>query len=69
MVFWGAAEPLLFSMEPAPSLGLIPGSNEAILWAMRTCFMHWGFTPYASCVVMGVILPYACLNMKTPLQG
>lgn len=69
VVFWGAAEPLLFAMEPAPSLGLTPGSNEAILWSMRTCFMHWGFTPYASCVVMGVILSYACLNMKTPFKA
>ncbi len=69
VVFWGAAEPLLFAMEPAPSLGIAPGSNAAILWSMRTCFMHWGFTPYASCVVMGVILSYACLNMKTPFKA
>jgi Choline-glycine betaine transporter len=69
VVFWGAAEPLLFAMEPAPSLGITPGSNEAILWSMRTCFMHWGFTPYASCVVMGVVLSYACLNMRTPFKA
>jgi len=46
IVFWGAAEPLLFAMEPAPSLGLEPGSNEAILWSMRTSFLHWTITPY-----------------------
>jgi choline-glycine betaine transporter len=69
VVFWGAAEPLLFAMEPAPSLGLEPGSNEAIPWAMRTCFMHWGITPYASCVVMGVVLSYACMNMRTPFKA
>jgi choline-glycine betaine transporter len=69
VVFWGAAEPLLFAMEPAPSLGIAPGGNEAILWSMRTCFMHWGITPYASCVVMGVILSYTCLNMRTPFKA
>lgn len=69
VVFWGAAEPLLFAMEPAPSLGLTPGSNEALLWSMRTCFMHWGLTPYASCVVMGLILSYVCLNKKAPFKA
>ncbi|MDR1509464.1 MAG: BCCT family transporter [Synergistaceae bacterium] len=68
VVFWGAAEPLLFSMEPAPSFGYAAGSNEAILWSMRTCFLHWGFTPYASCVVMGIILSYFCLNKKAPFK-
>ena len=69
VVFWGAAEPLLFAMEPAPSLGIAPGSNEAILWAMRTCFLHWGITPYASCVVMGIVLSYVCLNKKAPFKA
>lgn len=69
VVFWGAAEPLLFAMEPAPSLGIAPGSNEAILWSMRTCFMHWGITPYASCVVMGVVLSYVILNKKAPFKA
>lgn len=53
VVFWGAAEPLLFAMEPAPSTGFAAGSNEAVLWSMLHCFLQWGFTPYASCVVMG----------------
>jgi choline-glycine betaine transporter len=68
VVFWGAAEPLLFAMEPAPSFGYAAGSNEAILWSMRTCFLHWGLTPYASCVVMGVILSYVCLNKNAPFK-
>lgn len=28
VVFWGAVEPLLFAMEPAPSLGLESGSRR-----------------------------------------
>ena len=68
VVFWGAAEPLLFAMEPSPSTGLEPGSNGAILWSMVRCFMHWGFTPYATCVVMGVILAYVILNKGAPFK-
>ena len=69
VVFWGAAEPLLFAMEPSPSTGLVPGSNGAVLWSMLHCFLQWGLTPYASCVSMGVILSYAILNMGAPFKA
>jgi len=68
VVFWGAAEPLLFAMEPSPSTGLTPGSNGAVLWSMLHCFLQWGLTPYATCVIMGVILSYAILNMGAPFK-
>jgi len=69
VVFWGAAEPLMFAMEPSPSTGLVSGSNEAVLWSMLHCFLQWGLTPYASCVIMGVILSYAILNMGAPFKA
>ena len=69
VVFWGAAEPLLFAMEPSVSTGLAAGSNGAVLWSMLHCFLQWGLTPYASCVVMGVILSYAILNMGAPFKA
>lgn len=68
VVFWGAVEPILFTMEPAPSLGLEPGSNEAVIWAMRTTFLHWTLTPYAIYVAFGVILAYVCFNMRQPFK-
>lgn len=68
VVFWGAAEPLIFTMEPAPSLGFEPGSNEAILWGMRTVFLHWTLTPYSICVVIGITLAYVCYNMGLPYK-
>jgi choline-glycine betaine transporter len=64
VVFWGAVEPILFTMQPAPSLGLTPGSNDAVMWAMRTTFLHWTFTPYAIYVTFGVILAYTCHNLR-----
>ena len=39
VVFWGAAEPLIFAMEPPAYTGLEPGSNGAVLWSMVRCFM------------------------------
>lgn len=68
VVFWGAAEPLIFVMKPAPSLGIEPGSNEAIKWSMRTVFLHWTFIPYASSVVFGIVLAYVCYNMRMPYR-
>ncbi|MCL1995162.1 MAG: BCCT family transporter [Defluviitaleaceae bacterium] len=68
IVFWGAVEPILFAMEPAPSLNLEPGSNEAVIWAMRTTFMHWTFIPYAIYVTFGIIMAYAIHNMKKPFN-
>lgn len=68
VVFWGAAEPLIFAMEPPAYTGLEAGSNGAVLWSMVRCFMQWGLTPYATCVVTGVILAYLILNKKAPFR-
>ncbi len=68
VVFWGAAEPLLFTMEPDPATGFAAGSNQALLWSMVKCFLQWGFTPYASCVITGVILSYLILNKGAPFK-
>ena len=68
VVFWGAVEPLLFTMQPAPSLGIAPGSNEAVIWAMSTTFLHWTLTPYAIYITFGVILAYVCGNMRKPFN-
>ena len=35
---------------------------------MRTVFLHWTLTPYASCVAFGVVLAYVCHNMKLPYK-
>ena len=68
VVFWGAAEPLMFAMEPPAYTGLTPGSDGAVLWSMVRCFMQWGLTPYATCVVTGVILAYLILNKNAPFK-
>lgn len=69
VVFWGSAEPLMFAMEPPAALGLVPGSIEAVKFSMVHCFLQWGFTPYSSCVVMGIILSYTIINMGAPFKA
>jgi len=63
LVFWGPS-PITYAMQPPPSMGLEPGSNDAIIWAMRTTFMHWTLTPYAIYVTFAVILAYVWHNLK-----
>ncbi len=66
IVFWGAVEPLMHTLRPAGGMNLEPGSNEAILWAMRTSFLHWTLTPYSIYVVVGVAVGYAYYNLGKP---
>ena len=68
VVFWGAAEPLIFAMDIPSYTGLESGSDGAVLWSMARCFMQWGLTPYATCVVTGVILAYLILNKGAPFK-
>ncbi len=66
IVFWGAVEPLKHALEPAGGMNLEPGSIEAIIWAMRTSFLHWTLTPYAIYVTAGLAIGYAYYNMGKP---
>ncbi|MCG8684491.1 MAG: BCCT family transporter [Desulfobacterales bacterium] len=66
IVFWPAPEALKHSLAPAGGMFIEPGSQQAMLWAMRTSFLHWTFTPYAIYVVCGVLIAYAHYNLKKP---
>lgn len=39
VLFWGVAQPLIFTFQPNPAKHLIAGSNEAIIFAMVHSFM------------------------------
>ena len=40
VVFWGAAEPLIFAMDMPAYTGIESGSNAAVLWSMERCFLQ-----------------------------
>ncbi|MEG1431478.1 BCCT family transporter [Eubacterium sp.] len=63
IVFWGAVEPLTISFAPPTSMGLEPGSYEAIIWAMAKSFQHWAFQPYSIYAVAAICCGYAYWNM------
>jgi len=55
LVFWGVAEPISHFVNPP---NMIPGSPEAVSFAMRASFKHWGFHPWANYAIIGLALAY-----------
>ncbi|WP_026393566.1 BCCT family transporter [Acetobacterium malicum] len=64
IVFWGATEPLMHTFTPPPSVGLEPGSLDAVIWGMSKSFLHWSFSPYSIYAVAGITIGYAYYNMN-----
>ncbi|PLX31779.1 MAG: choline transporter [Clostridiales bacterium] len=56
LVFWGVSEPLSHFMNPPG--GLVPGSEEAVRFAMRASLKHWGFHAWANYAIIGLGLAY-----------
>lgn len=56
LVFWGTAEPL--SHYVAPMAGIEPMSEDALVFSLRSCFMHWGLHPWGSYAIVGLALGY-----------
>lgn len=54
LVFWSIAEPLSHYADPPE--GITAGSIEAINFAVRTCFLHWGITQWVcfALVALGI---------------
>lgn len=63
LVFFGAAEPLKHMVAP---IGVAPGSQESINFAMQQSFMHWGITPWAAYAIMGLSLAYFQFRKDAP---
>ena len=64
LVFWGISEPISHLASPIP--GIEPGSEEAINFALRSSFMHWGFHPWANYCIIGLGLAYFTFRKGKP---
>ena len=64
IVFWGAAEPLRFAVEPQLSAGIAPDSRQSVIWALSKSYLHWSFAPYACYGVFGLCIAYAVYNLR-----
>lgn len=66
ILFWACAEPLYHLYAPAISEGVEPGSAGATLFAMKTMFLEWTWSPYAIYTVATLIFAFVFYNMKQP---
>ena len=63
LIFWGVAEPISHFSNPP---GIEPGSAAAADFAIRTSFMHWGFSPWANYSIIGLALAYFQFRKNKP---
>ncbi len=68
IVFWGIAEPVTHFMSPIPGFGYEAESAQGALYALSTCYMHWGPMLYAFYAVAGVGIGIAVYNLKLPYR-
>ena len=66
ILFWATSEPLYHMTAPPQSLNLTPNSPEAVVFAMSTLFIHWGFLPLAIYAIPTIMFAFAFYNMKKP---
>ena len=67
LVFWGAAEPLTFFVNPKPGAGAETRVERAEA-AMTQTFLHWGFHAWAVYAVVGLSLAYAIHRRGRPVS-
>ncbi len=71
IVTWGVNEPLIYLGNiygELETLGIEPGSAEAVRFAIGRCFYNWTFLPYALYALTGVIVAYVYFNKKKQLN-
>lgn len=66
IVFWGVAEPITHYMNGIPGLVEGGGSRLSALYALSTCYMHWGLPLYASYTVFGIVIGVCVYNYGRP---
>lgn len=66
ILFWACAEPLYHMYAPAVAEGVEAGSPGAALFAMKTMFLEWTWSPYAIYTVATLVFAFAFYNMKQP---
>lgn len=64
VLFWGCAEPLYHLYAPAISEGVEPGSPGAAIFAMKTMFLEWTWSPYAIYTVATLLFAFVFYNMR-----
>nr|WP_206441174.1 BCCT family transporter [Streptomyces boncukensis] len=66
LVYFGAAEPLNFFVDPKPGTGSSDAAKSEA--AMVQTFLHWGVHPWAIYVVVGLAVGYAVHRKNRPVS-
>lgn len=66
LVFWGAAEPLTYFVNPKP--GVEGDAAELAQASMTQTYLHWGFHAWAIYAVVGLSLAYAIHRRGRPVS-
>ena len=66
ILFWACAEPMYHLYAPAVAEGAEAGSAEAAVFAMKTMFLEWTWSPYAIYTVATLIFTFVFYNMNQP---
>lgn len=66
IVFWGIAEPITHFVEGIPGLSEGGGTRLSALYALSTCYMHWGLPLYAYYCAIGILVGVCVYNLKQP---
>lgn len=64
ILFWACAEPMYQMYAPAAAEGVEAGSAGAALFAMKTMFLEWTWSPYAIYTVATLAFAFVFYNMK-----
>lgn len=67
--FFGVSGPVNNFMNPPEFLGVEGGSLEAIVHAIKFCFLHYGLPPYFIMVTLGMAIGLAYYNSRRSLRG
>ncbi len=64
ILFWACAEPLYQMYAPPVREGVEPGSTGAAMFAMKTMFLEWTWSPYAIYTVATLSFAFVFYNMR-----
>ena len=68
ILFWATAEPLYQYQAPPESLGIVPESQAARVFAMSTLLQHWTLLPYSMYAVPAVLFALMFYNLGQPFR-
>lgn len=66
IVFWGIAEPITHFIDGIPGLVEGGGTRMSALYALSTCYLHWGLPLYAYYCAAGIVIGVCVYNLKQP---